>query len=280
MGHHTSTVVGIFPDQAWAQSAINSLQSSGFTARVADQSTVGNLATMGIDRNAASLYQSRLGEGNTVIIVEDAGGRGEDALGIMLQNGAENIDLSKDQTGAAAATTTTTTTTNTDYYTRLQKASANERQYGAYDESLGRARNVEEMRVTLRDETLTPVKQSVEAGQVQVQKVVEQRQQEIPVNLRHEEVVIERHAVNRPANANDIDDLTDQVINVPVYEEVAELQKQAVVREEVNIGKRAVEEQQTLTGTTRHEHLQVNETGDVRIQGDTTDTTDTTYNRG
>jgi len=277
MGHHTSTVVGIFPDQMWAQSAINGLQSAGFNARVADESTVGKLASMGIDRNAASLYQSRLGEGNTVIIVDDAAGRGEDALGIMLQNGAENIDLSKDQTGAATATTTTTTTTDTDYYTRLQKARANERQYGTYDQNLGRARNAEEMRVLLHEETLTPVKQAVESGQVQVQKVVHERQQEVPVNLRHEEVVIERHAVNRPANSDEIGDMTDQVINVPVYEEVAELQKQAVVREEVNIGKRAVEEQQTLTGTTRHEHLQVNETGDIHVEGDTTDNT---YKRG
>jgi uncharacterized protein (TIGR02271 family) len=276
MGHHTSTVVGIFPDQAWAQGAINALQSSGFNARVADDSTVGNLAGMGIDSNAASLYQSRMGEGNNIVVVENAGGRGEDALSIMLQNGAENIDLSKDQT-ASGATTTTTTTTDTDYYNRLQGMDRNQRQYGTYDQNLGRARNAEEMRVRLHEETLTPVKQAVESGQVQMQKVVHERQEEIPVNLRHEEVVIERHAVNRPADPNDIGDLTDQVINVPVYEERAELQKQAVVREEVNIGKRAVEEQQTLTGTTRHEHLQVNETGDIHVQGDATDNT---YKRG
>ncbi|MDQ3928997.1 MAG: YsnF/AvaK domain-containing protein [Chloroflexota bacterium] len=264
MAQNTSTVVGIFPDQSWAQSAIDALRSDGFNARLADRGTVSNLANLGIDSNAASLYSSRFGEGNVVVIVENAGNRGEDALGIMLQNGAENIDLSKD--GTAGATTTTTTTT--DYYQSLQNTAANERQYGYYDESLGRARNAEEMRVLLREETLTPVKQAVQAGEVQVQKVVHEREQEIPVNLRHEEVTIERRAVDRPATADDLDDMTDQVISVPVYEERAELQKQARVREEVTIGKQAVEEQQTLTGTTRHEHLEVNESGNVRVQGD------------
>lgn len=269
MAKNTSTVVGIFPDHSWAQGAIGALQNAGFNARLADRGTVGNLANMGIDSNAASLYQSRLGEGNVVVIVENAGGRGEDALGIMLQNGAENIDLSKDRTGGA--TTTTTTTTN---YQQLQSLGANERQYGSYDESLGRARNAEEMRVILREETLTPVKQAVQSGEVQVQKVVHERQQEIPVNLRHEEVTIERHAVDRAATADELDDMTDQVISVPVYEERAELQKQARVREEVTIGKQAVEEQQTLTGTTRHEHLEVNDTGNVVVQGDDTSTYD------
>lgn len=263
MAQNTSTVVGIFPDNSWAQLAIGTLQSNGFNARLADRGTVDNLANLGIDRNAASLYQSRLGEGNWVVLVENAGNRGEDALGVMLQNGAENIDLSKDSSNNSA-----------DYYQRLQNAGANERQYGHYDESLGRARNAEEMRVILREETLTPVKQAVQSGEVQMQKVVHERQQEIPVNLRHEEVTIQRHAVDRPATGDELDDMTDQVISVPVYEERAELQKQARVREEVTIGKQAVEEQQTLTGTTRHEHLEVNETGNVVVQGDDTTTYD------
>lgn len=268
MAQKTSTVVGIFPDQTWAQGAIQALQSAGFNARLADAATVGNLVSMGIDSNAAPLYESRLSEGNSVVIVDNAGNRGEDALGIMLQNGAENIDLSKDLAARGTSGTTTTSTTTTTDYQYLQNIGANERQYGTYDENLGRARNAEEMRLQLREETLTPVKQAVQSGEVQVQKVVHERQQEIPVNLRHEEVTIERHAVDRPATGDELSDMTDQVISVPVYEERAELQKQARVREEVTIGKQAVEEQQTLTGTTRHEHLEVNETGNVVIQGE------------
>jgi len=64
----------------------------------------------------------------------------------------------------------------------------------------------------------------------------------------------------------------DQVISVPVYEETVELQKHTRVREEVSLGKRAVEEQQTLTGTTRHEEAELQQSGDVRVNRSATET--------
>lgn len=273
MANNTSTVVGVFLDQNWAQRAIQALQAAGFKARMADKSTVGQLSNMGIDKNAASLYQSRMSEGGSVVVVDEAGNRGEDALGVMLQNGAENIDMSKDTGGAnmgAANTTTTqsTTTTDTDHYQKLQKTDRSQRQYGQMDQNTGRAKTADEMHVQLREETLTPVKQAVQAGEVQINKVVHEKQEQVPVTLRHEEVVIERHAVDRPATDKDMNDMTDQTISVPVYEERAELQKQTRVTEEVSIGKRAQEQQETLTGTTHHEHLEVNETGNVQVSGD------------
>lgn len=266
MANNMSTVVGVFLDQDWAQRAIQALQAAGFKARVADKGTVGQLSNMGIERNAASLYESRLNEGGSVVVVDEAGNRGEDALGIMLQNGAENIDMSKNAGGQAASTSGTA---DTDHYQRLQNVDQSQRQYGHVDQNAGRAKTADELRVQLREETLTPVKQATQAGEVQVQKVVHEKQEQVPVNLRHEEVVIERHAVDRPVNPNEVDDMTDQVISVPVYEERAELQKQARVTEEVTVGKRAQEEQQTLTGTTRHEHLEVNQTGNVQVTGNT-----------
>ncbi len=268
MAKTMSTVVGIFLDQNWAQRAIQALQAAGFEARVADQRTVNNLTSMGIDNDAADLYKTRVGEGNSVVIVENAGNRGEDALGVMLQNGAENIDMSRDMggTATAAGTVATTSRTNVDTnydYNRLKKLDVKERQYGPVVEKQGRARNAEEMRIVLMEETLTPVKQARQAGEVELNKVVREEQKEIPVTLRHEEVTIERHAVDRPADPSEIGDMADQTITVPVYEERAELQKQARVVEEVTVGKRAQEEQQTLTGTVRHEELEVNKTGNV-----------------
>lgn len=298
MANQMSNVVGVFLDDSWAQRALKALQGAGFQARMADENAVNSLTDSGIDSNAAGLYKSRYGEGNSVIVVDNAGNRGEDALGIMLQNGAENIDMSKNMGGSATgstsgSTTTTTTTSNTgntgntgaydaDYYKRMQNTDVNSRQYGQHNQDMGRAQTADEMRVQLREETLTPVKQNVQAGEVQLQKVVHEKQEQVPVTLRHEEVIIERTPVDRPANAGDIGDMTDQVISVPVYEEQAELQKQARVREEVNIGKRTEERQETLSGTARHEHLEVTQQGDVQVTGDTQGMTerDTTGNSG
>jgi uncharacterized protein (TIGR02271 family) len=251
VNNQRDTVVGVFLDEVYAQQAIQALQSAGFQANVTDQSS---LRSLNIPQNELGLYESRLGEGNTVVTV-NAGGRGEDALGIMLQNGAEYMNLHAEQQGVRY---------DEEYYRNLQ---ANQRQYGQIDRNTGRARTAEELRVQLREEGLVASKQAVQTGEVQVQKIVHERQEEIPVNLKREQVTIERHAVNQPVAAGEIGDLQDEVIRVPVYEEQAQLEKQARIKEEVVIGKEAVLEQQTLTGTTRHEHLEVNETGNVNVQG-------------
>ena len=277
MTHHNDTVVGVFLDESMAQRAIQSLQSAGFNARIADESAIRSFRNTGLEDEVISLYESRYNEGNT-IVVEDGAGRGEDALGLMLQSGAEYMNLHSAQARTQGQGQVQAYDAN--YYRNL---GADQRQYGQVDVNTGRARTAEEMRLQLREETLTPVKQAVQAGEVQVNKVVHEKQQEVPVNLRHEEVVIERRAADRPVEAGEITDTQDEVIRIPVYEEQAELQKQARVREEVVIGKDTVEEQQTLTGTARHEHADVQQAGNVEVRGGadadvrTTRTETTTY---
>jgi uncharacterized protein (TIGR02271 family) len=121
--------------------------------------------------------------------------------------------------------------------------------------------------VQLREETLQPVKQAVQTGEVGVRKTVREQQHEVPVNLRREEVTIDRQAVDRPADPREIGDMREESFSVPVYEEQAELQKQARVYEEVTLSKQPIEEQRTVTGTTRREELDVTENGDAALRG-------------
>jgi uncharacterized protein (TIGR02271 family) len=270
------TVVGVFLDESYAQQAIQALQASGYNARIADESAIRSFRNLGWEDEVTSLYEGRYNEGNSIVIVEGADGSA--ALSTLLQYGAEYINLHGEGAASGAITTTTTQTSgqtsgqyDAGYYRNL---AANQRQYGTYDESLGRARNADEMRLQLREETLTPVKQATQAGEVQLRKVVHEREVEVPVTLRLEEVIIERVPVNREATAGEIGnmndvDMQDQVISVPVYEETVELQKQTRVREEVQIGKRTTEEQETLRGTARSEDVEVDQSGQVRMQGST-----------
>ena len=132
----------------------------------------------------------------------------------------------------------------------------------------------QELLQTESTQVMPVMQQPVEqAGEVELRKVVHEREQQVPVNLRHEEVYVERRAMNEAANSDDIRDMQDQVIRVPVYEEQAQLHKQVRVTEEVAIGKNAVEEQQTLSGTTRHEHAEVVSDGNVQVRGDVNDAT-------
>jgi len=270
------TVVGVFMDQDHAQRALDRLQSQGYNARLADESSLKNLP--GLTNDEAQVYLGRYNEGNSVVVV-NAGNRGENALDLLLDSGAEymNLHTGKTQGNVQTGQRGQSGQYDANYYRNLQ---SNQRQYGRYDENLGRARNAEEMKVQLREETLTATKQNVQAGEVEVRKVVHEKEQQVPVNLTREQVVIERNAVDRPADAEEIGEMQDEVIRVPVYEEQAQLQKQARVREEVSIGKEAVQEQQTLSGTVRHEHAEVVNSGDVQVTGDTGTTTEKSRGSG
>ncbi len=128
------------------------------------------------------------------------------------------------------------------------------------------------MRVQLIEETLHVDKEMRESGEVQVSKHVVSEQVQVPVTLRHEEVVVTRRAVDRPVDAATGTVFQDETIKVPVHEEIAVVTKQAHVAEEIEIEKRAVSQQQTVSDTVRHEKLDVhgNPEGRVQIEGDTT----------
>jgi len=257
--NQTDKVVGVFLDEAQAQRAIKALQSADYQAHIADESAIKAFRDSGFEDQVIKLYQNRLSEGNTIVAV-DSGKNGERVLGIMLQNGAEYINL-RNLGGQAASRDAM----DANYYLSRK---TNEREYGEMDQATGRRRNADQMRLQLREETLVPVKQAAQAGEVEVRKTVHEKEQQVPVNVSREEVYVERHAVDRPVAPGEIDEMQDEVLRVPVYEEQAELQKQARVREEVTIGKQAVQEQQNLSGTVRHEHAEVVQSGNAQVSGD------------
>jgi uncharacterized protein (TIGR02271 family) len=261
VANFTDTVVGVFLDRQMAEQAVQQLQAQGFNAQIDEQ---GNF--QGFPPEQADIYNSRLQEGNTIVRVNDPSDRGEEALNTMLGAGAENIDLVRGQGTGQQGFANWNNQQRGQYY---QNLNANQRQYGTIDQQTGRGRTADQIRVALREEQLIPTKTQQQAGEVQVHKVVHEKEQQIPVTLRHEEVTISRQAVDRPLQEGELTDFQDEVISVPVYEEQAQLQKQGRVREEVTINKEAREHQETLSGTTRHEHLEVQPGGDIRVQGDT-----------
>jgi len=127
------------------------------------------------------------------------------------------------------------------------------------------------MRVQLVEETLHVDKDMKQTGEVAVSKHVVSEQVQVPVTLQHEEVVVTRRAVDQPVDAATANTLfQDETIKVPVHEEVAVVTKQARVAEEIEIEKRAVSQQQTVSDTVRHEVLDVkgNPENSVRTEGD------------
>jgi uncharacterized protein (TIGR02271 family) len=112
-------------------------------------------------------------------------------------------------------------------------------------------------RVQLFGEVLRVHKERISRGEVRVRKDVITENQTIEVPVTREELVLERVAVsgNTPAPSANIG--RSQEIRVPLSEDKVRLEKQPVLREEINVGKRDVQDVATLSGDVRHEELRV-----------------------
>jgi uncharacterized protein (TIGR02271 family) len=124
-------------------------------------------------------------------------------------------------------------------------------------------------RIQLREEQLVARKQQVQAGEVRVHKDIVTETQTIDVPVTHEELVIERHPVTGVTASTAPIGQDSADIVVPLSREEAVLEKQTVVTEEVEIGKRAVTETQHLTDTVRREEARIENTGDTRVLDNT-----------
>lgn len=118
--------------------------------------------------------------------------------------------------------------------------------------------------VKLHDEELSVQKKPVSKGDVRVTKEVVTEHKTIEVPVTREEVVIERRPVGNQAAA--CSEIGSQEVRIPVKEEEVEVQKRAVVREEVKVGKRQVQESRNVSGDVRHEKLKVENTGDAKVK--------------
>ncbi len=147
----------------------------------------------------------------------------------------------------------------------------------------GTATNVnttENQRIQLLGEVLRVHKERINRGEVRIRKEVVTEQQTVQVPVTREELVIERVAASGSTPATgQIGDTGE--IRIPLTEERASLDKQTVVREEVAVGKRAVEGTRTVGGDVRHEELVVDDktktTGTTETDID--NATDRNYNR-
>lgn len=123
-------------------------------------------------------------------------------------------------------------------------------------------------RVQRYEEELVGEKSAREAGEVRISKEVVEEEQTLEVPVSREGVRIRRRVVDRSA-ADTSEAFREGAISVPVREEDVEVTKGVRVAEELEIEKRAVEETETVTDTVRKERLNVEEAGDVRVEGGT-----------
>ena len=254
-------VVGLFRDTALAQQAITELQQNGFrneqistvgqtthsggflnsimssfSGQEAAQSTNENLRsdlmTKDIPPNEAAYYQNEVQAGRTMVIVEAHG--------------------------------------------HSQEASAILHRFGAYDASNSTQANSGDQVIPLRQEILQIQKQWVDTGEVIIRKEVITEEKTFTVPVTREELVIER----RPAGSNqpvsqlqNAGESVDEVLpnggtlRIVLHEDQVRIEKYPVVKEEILISKRVLQETQHVSETVKHEEASLEQVGDVIVHG-------------
>jgi uncharacterized protein (TIGR02271 family) len=251
---------------------------------------VGALVGAGIPEEEARYYQSELEAGRTLVTVK-ADGRYDEASSILHRHGAYDMHTAASRTTGTAARGQAAPrdgATGVEAITHEQIAKRAfeiwqqrgcppgteqenwleaERQFATGAATAAPASRTAEggERIQVREEELQAHKQPVETGEVRVRKeaVTEHRTMEVPV--QREEVVIERQAPTgeQPA-ASDIG--PGEEIRVPVSAEQVTMERQPVVKEEVTVGKRAVQDTERVGGEVRKEQVRVEREGDVDVR--------------
>ncbi|MFO0958881.1 MAG: YsnF/AvaK domain-containing protein [Isosphaeraceae bacterium] len=250
---------------------------------------VGALIGAGIPEEEAEFYHSEFEAGRTIVTVH-ADGRAEEAMGILRRHGAYDVhDRSRvtvrdDGSPAARASGAASSKVRDlgatagkmaqDAGSAVSNAAHNMGQ--AASSALGGATSHRDTSyaahagetIQAREERLRAEKHEVETGAVKVRKEVHTENQTIEVPVKREEIVIERTPGHgQPAADISSNDLREgQEIRIPVHEEEVSLAKEAVVNEEVRIGKRTVQDTERLSGQVRKEEIKVDKTGDVDLK--------------
>ena len=130
-----------------------------------------------------------------------------------------------------------------------------------YFETTEQAAESGEIRVPIHEERLKVEKRQGELGSVDIRKEVTSERVDVPVELRHEEVTVDRVDVkDRPVAPGELDNAFEEgTIRVPVRGEQAVVEKEAVVTGEVVIDRDVKTERQTVSDTVRKERVDVDE---------------------
>lgn len=308
-----NTVIGVFDNYSQAQSAMNALTASGFSQsqinlspqqethearQVALRSSqqkdegwsIGNFfrSMFGSDEpdEHSDVYHEAVRRGSYLLTVEaDSDEQRDQAADIMNRYDPIDIDERSSQwrsagwsgydRNAVAFSDDEITRDRSTYSTTGTTRSTGLNKGGGTLEG--------EARLPVVEEELRVGKRVVQRGGVRIYQRVSERPVQESVNLREEEVHVERHKVDKPATQADLDAFKEGEMELRETAEEPVVSKTARVVEEVVVGKDVKERTETVSDTVRRTDVDVEkiDAGDTTQRGTKatrTTTTSTTSN--
>ena len=215
---------------------------------------LGALAGLGIPDKEAKAYHDRVDQGGYLVIVdgtEDEIRRAETILnhGGIRDWAVYNTPDADSRLEAVSPTSRTTARTPVDAAVPATDAES----------------------VKLYEERLVVDKDRAKTGEVAIGKHIETETARVSVPIEKERVVIERitpvDAESRVVSG-DVAFQEGAAIKMDVYEEVADIHKEAFVREEVSIRKEVSKENVAVEETIRREEIEISQEGRPNVQTD------------
>ena len=276
----TKTLVGIFDDYTSAQEAVSELTEAGVKqgdisivrnhpagesyttyggASSKDYTTGTSIGTkisdffsnlFGSDddasvREESGLYAESVRRGSVAVAVKVDEKMADEAADILNDNGAVDVDRRAAQYRAAGYK-------NYDASAPLYKAEQTQTEYKNYADQ-------GEIALPVIEEQLNVGKRIVQRGGVRVHTLVTEHPVEEQVTLREEHVNVERRPVDRAVSSADAANFKEGNFEVTTQAEEAVVGKTSRVVEEVVVGKKVTEREETVSDTVRRTDVQVDE---------------------
>lgn len=202
---------------------------------------IGGLTKAGVSEHDAEYYAEGVRRGGVLVTVRATENQADIAADVLDDAGAFDVDEKAQEWRASGWSPKTTNRFGTDTTPR---------------------QNLDD------DRTLNVVEEDIEVGKrevgrraVRVYSDVTERPVEKKVNLREEHIHVDRRAVNRPAEAADLEAFQEGEIELTERREEPVVRKTARVVEEVHVGKEVNERTETVRDTVRRKDVHVEETG-------------------
>jgi uncharacterized protein (TIGR02271 family) len=205
-----------------------------------DMRLVDAFAEMGARADDADAYMEALRRGNTLVAVNADGGRSDEAVRIMAELQALPTDRMTEHWRQSG----------------WQRFDETSQPYTAEQMD----REGQEI-LPIIEEELRVGKREVRRGGVRVHTRVVEKPVEKSVNLREEQVNVERRRVDRPASDADFEAFREGTIEVEETAEEAVVDKQARVVEEIVVDKTAREREEVIRDVERRTEVDVERTG-------------------
>ncbi len=267
------TIVGLYDDRATAGRVVSALKDAGFTDQhvqfasgeqgsrtdfEVDASTFRNPAALtryGIDNDEAGFYGEGLRRGGSLVVVRAQDQDAEMAVDIMAEGNPVRYEDRMKSYKAEGYTATDA------------KAPA----YSADDMKKERSTYADEGTQRLQEiqEAIKIGKREVVRGGVRVSTHVESEDVSEVVRLREESVRVDHTDVNRELSPEEADRaFQDKTIEVVAHAEEAVVEKTARVTGEVTVGLEQNTREETVGGTVRSTHVDVDQTEANASMGD------------